>query len=192
MRFFKMTKDLQYFLIMNNAQYEKMKKNSMEFENALDQSTSQIKKKVDAGTIATSLRGYEQKIKVSDLVKLVIPELTRDIVRIQKNIKSNLQGEGVLASKDAKFGRFVHKSKQYTEAQILKLAQESTDYPFTILFNNYELNIVATSYADYRDITKAVLCLMNQNLKSTPNQPNSGLKSTLVKQAKRISLFPKP
>ena len=89
-------------------------------------------------------RGYEQKLKICDLVKIVIPAFTRDIVKIQKNIKSLMSGEDVCANKDIQFGRFVHKGKKYTDEEMLALAEVTTEYPFTILFKNYELNVITT------------------------------------------------
>lgn len=204
MRFIKMTKDLKYLLIMNMNQYNKMKNNTLnEFEQLEKSKISEaqsvgdrsylkgVKSKyadVDPFKNVSSLRMYEQKISIVDLVKLVIPELTRDIVRIQKDIKSTVGGDDLITHKDSKFGKFVHKSKIYSETQLIKMAQDATEYPFTIVFKDFELNIVATSYADYRDITKCILCLLNQNQNSSPNQPTSGLKNMLRKQSKRISV----
>lgn len=95
-------------------------------------------------TSLTGIRGYEQKVKVADIVKLVVPALTRDIVRIQKNLKSTVRGDGLMADKGVQLGRFVQKSKKYTEKQLVEIAKKTTEYPFTILFKETELNIVAT------------------------------------------------
>ena len=119
----------------------------------------------------------------------MIPTFTRDIVKIQKNIKSLVNGEDVWANKDIQFGRFVHKGKKYTEEEMIALAEVTTEYPFTILFKDYELNVVATCYADFRDITKGIECLLSQNTKSHPNQPTSGLAKMLKNQMKRISVY---
>lgn len=196
-RLIMMTDDLQYFLILNKAQFEKLRANSdnsalndlegKENPNEFSiKSSSPTKKQVQP---AGSLRGYEHKIKVTDMFKLVIPNITRDIVRIQKNLKSSVSGDGLFASKEA--GKFVHKSKKYTESQLLAIAKETTEYPFTIHFNDFDLNVVATSYADFRDITKAIESLLNLKNRNTPNMPVSGLSKMLKKEAKRISVFHK-
>lgn len=137
------------------------------------------------------MRGYEQKIKLLDIVKLVIPPMTRDIVRIQKNLKSIVDGDALLTHKDAQVGRFVHKSKKFTEAELIEKAQSTSKYPFTVLFKDFELNLVASSYSDFRDITHALECLINQKSRSSPNQPISGLSKMLKKQMKRVSIIHK-
>jgi hypothetical protein len=135
------------------------------------------------------VRGYEQKINILDIVKIVIPPLTKDIVKIQKNIKSFVDGDGLMTHKDVQVGKFVHKGKKYTEAELIELAQNTREYPFTILFKDFDLNLVASSYSDFRDITHAFECLINQKTRSSPNQPISGLSKMLKKQQKRITMY---
>ena len=119
-------------------------------------------------------------------MKIVTPPLTRDIVRIQKDYISPLQGDKILAHKDIKLGKFVHKSKKYTEKELFDLALNSTEYPFTVHFKEFDLNIVANSYKDYKFINKALGFILDHKDKPSKNQPLHNLSKITRKELERV------
>ena len=194
--------DLKYILILTEKQSAKIKidyRALTEVSLEFIESTNEGKVRTDslfvqeAKESLTSLnksltnnRSYEKRIKIKDIVKIVIPPLTRDIVRIQKDDSNPLHGDKILSHKDIKIGKFIHKSKKYSDKQLFALAQKATEYPFTVLFKEAEINIVATSINDYRALVKAFRFIIDNKDKPYQKQPLTCIAKLVRKEFERI------
>lgn len=120
-------------------------------------------------------------------MRIIVPYFTRDIVRIQKINESPLHGDKILSHKDANFGKFLHKSKKYGDKLLFDLAVKATEYPFTIIFKDYQLNIVAKSLSDYNALIKAFTFVLDHKSKPLNSQPLHTLSKIAKKELVRIT-----
>lgn len=199
-RYIIMSYDLQYLLISTSKQYNKMSINYKHLIEAaslfLGSNDEANSDKNDHKTAKKNIQhleqnldgkgNFEHKIKMRDIHRVVIPHFTRDIVRIQKIIHSPLEGDKILSHKDAKVGKFVHKSKKYGDGALFKIAVETSEYPFTVLFKDFELNIVAKSLNDYNELIKAFNFVLDHKSKPLNSQPLQNLSKITRKELQRV------
>ena len=99
---------------------------------------------------------------MNEIFKLVIPNITHEIIQVQKKMKSTTHGEGLIASKNATSGKFVNKDiKSKKDGFVVKSCQV-INFPFTLVMKEGQYDIVTNSYEDFRDITRGLQCLIDQ------------------------------
>jgi putative NADH-flavin reductase len=80
----------------------------------------------------------------------------------------------------------VHKSKKYNDQILFKHAAETSEYPFTVLFKDFELNIVAKSLSDYNALIKAFNFVLDHKNKPLNSQPLQNLSKITRKELQRV------
>ena len=116
----------------------------------------------------------ENRIRVSDLHKVVIPSTTEEIVAIQKKERSETGGDTLISAKDKPVGKF-QKQKRLVKDKVVTKAIDVDHFPFTLILKEGSIDIVTNSYGDYRDMTQGFKALVHQM-------------KNLRKLAKRISV----
>ena len=117
----------------------------------------------------------DQSFPVGELFRVVVPQTTQDIIRVQKTAKSTTHGEALITSNSQPSGRFITKDTKLKKTNFVEKSCEVRHFPFEIVMKSGSFEIVSTSYEDYRDIIRGVECLIAQ-------------KKNLKKLAKRITV----
>jgi hypothetical protein len=108
-------------------------------------------------------------ILVNDLFKVVIPNITQEIIQVQKKAKSTTQGEGLISSKNGQTGVFVNKDVHFKKDNYVSKSCSVTHFPFTIVVKSGQYDIVTNSYEDFRDLTRGLQCLIDQKANMSSN-----------------------